>query len=190
MKHKFILLCILLLCTSVGLVSATEGVDDLNNPNDPALNERANACFEGGSMDGKCDELWDWQCGWFLIRLEQNIINGDQFPEWCDSLLSSEEAPQPEEFPGCQIINRQDIGTRIVTFYYDFGTSPTITIPFNVYEDPTCTTVFTVASGSFAVITYASTRDQAREACEPFFSGAFTVDSGAPLNSFVRTCFS
>lgn len=59
--------------------------------NDPATNPDANACFEGGSMAGSCDNTdvngngviddgdkeWMWTCGWYLIRVEQNIFTED-----------------------------------------------------------------------------------------------------------------
>ena len=48
----------------------TVGVDDRGNPNDPRVNERANACFEGGSMAGKCHADNEWEAGWYLIRFE------------------------------------------------------------------------------------------------------------------------
>jgi len=77
------------------------GVDDKGNPNDPSVNENANACFIGGSMEGKCnsdsngdgivtqEEIdWAWTCGWYVIRLDpQNEESRAAFPIGCVSLL-------------------------------------------------------------------------------------------------------
>ncbi len=65
-------------------------------PNDPTVNEGANACFAGGSMEGKCaldadgDGVLEdfeaellWACGWYLIRVEFGILPADGIPEWC-----------------------------------------------------------------------------------------------------------
>lgn len=72
------------------------------SPNDPAVSEDANACFAGGTMDGKCaldadgdgaledfEEDWAWTCGWYLIRLESGDIRSEAVPESCLSLLSN-----------------------------------------------------------------------------------------------------
>jgi hypothetical protein len=58
----------------------TAGSDDRGNPNDPRTNERANACFEGGSMAGKCDAVNEWEAGWYLIRFETGLISREQVP--------------------------------------------------------------------------------------------------------------
>lgn len=71
MKKLLILIFITLL--SVASVSA-DGFDDQGQPNDPTTNERANACFEGGSMeDANCTTDWEWICGWHLIRWENDM---------------------------------------------------------------------------------------------------------------------
>jgi hypothetical protein len=51
-------------------------------PNDPFVNPDANACFAGGSWEGKCgDDLEMWRAGWYLIRWEKRIISTDQIPD-------------------------------------------------------------------------------------------------------------
>lgn len=65
-------------------------------PNDPTVNEDANACYAGGSMEGKChldangDGVVDdfeseilWACGWYVIRVEHGMITASAMPEWC-----------------------------------------------------------------------------------------------------------
>lgn len=72
------------------------------SPNDPEASEDANACFAGGTMDGKCaldadgdgvledfEEDWAWTCGWYLIRLETGLIKSEAMPESCFSLVES-----------------------------------------------------------------------------------------------------
>jgi hypothetical protein len=50
-----------------------------------------NACFEGGSMAGKCQSAWEWVCGYYLAHWEAaggwfNPAN-NLLPDWCASLL-------------------------------------------------------------------------------------------------------
>jgi len=97
MKFRSVVFSVVILLLASFAVFAAGGVDDRGNPNDPATNERANACFEGGSMDGKCtttdiDENgsveeweidWHFECGWYLIRYEYNMISENALPEGC-----------------------------------------------------------------------------------------------------------
>ena len=53
-------LLVVFLGSTVALAQAT---DEGSNPNDPTTNEDANACFEGGTMEGKCEFEWNWTCG-------------------------------------------------------------------------------------------------------------------------------
>jgi hypothetical protein len=78
---------------TIGVVMAQENVDDEGNPNNPNISERANACFDGGSMAGKCDSDWEWNCGWYLIRFEYGIFSRDNFPTQCGSLLPEITTP-------------------------------------------------------------------------------------------------
>ncbi|QPC82788.1 hypothetical protein G4Y79_24405 [Phototrophicus methaneseepsis] len=64
----------------VSLVFAAIGFDDRGNPNDPRINERANACFEGGTMEGRCQTEIDWIAGWYLIRYNEGLIAREDFP--------------------------------------------------------------------------------------------------------------
>lgn len=96
-------------------VTAANGLDDQGNPNDPAVNERANACFDGGTLgtercnttdadeDGTLTQFdidWMWRCGWFLIRFEEGMIDRDYVPEGCKTappiqVYFEESAPTP-----------------------------------------------------------------------------------------------
>ena len=94
-----VVLTLLLLATQLVVAQ----VDDEGNVNDPTTNPRANACYEGGSMQDKCDTDWEWKCGWHLIRFEEGLTPLDQFPIECSSLLP--EALRPENAPECEAIS-------------------------------------------------------------------------------------
>lgn len=63
--------------------------------NDPTTNADANACFEGGSLAGRCDSSdvngdglitdfdrdWMYTSGWYLIRWECSLITREEIPE-------------------------------------------------------------------------------------------------------------
>jgi hypothetical protein len=49
------------------------------NPLDPKTNPDANACFEGGTLEGKCDSQILWEAGWYLIRFEKELISREDF---------------------------------------------------------------------------------------------------------------
>jgi hypothetical protein len=97
MKPLIILLfAVSIVLISILMVSAEVGKDDRGNPNDPAVNERANACYEGASLAGKCDTEEMWVAGWYLIRFETGLIGRDEFPDQYDWLLP----PVVESVPG------------------------------------------------------------------------------------------
>ncbi len=85
------------------LIQAVDSVDDRGNPNDPAVNERANACYTGAALEGKCHTEDGWIAGWYLIRFQYGIFTSDDVPEeyrWVlpTGPVSTEELqPQPQE---------------------------------------------------------------------------------------------
>jgi hypothetical protein len=82
---KKLILLLLLVMLPVAVVMAN-GTDDRGEPNDPTVNERANACYDGGSMaDSGCETDWEWECGWHLIRWQAD--NTYPMPATCLSLL-------------------------------------------------------------------------------------------------------
>ena len=100
---RLMMLAVLLL----GVWGMSAAQDGAPLPNDPAVNEDANACYEGGSMEGKCGldadgdgtleqhELdWAWACGWYAIRIEAGMIPASGLPAWCG-------AAQPEIPANC-----------------------------------------------------------------------------------------
>lgn len=77
-----------------------ENTDSSNHPDN---NEDANACYEGGTMAGRCNDDsngdgivsqeeidWAWRCGWYLIRYETGIYERDELPADCIILLPRE----------------------------------------------------------------------------------------------------
>lgn len=118
---------------SIGVASAVDGFDDQGNPNDPAVNDRANACFDGGTLDNdRCNTTdadedgvitqydidWMWRCGWFLIRYERGMIPLEAVPEGCKTAPPIQvyfEEAEPEE-PECPplIMESGELGERQV----------------------------------------------------------------------------
>lgn len=67
---------------SLTIFAGITAAQDEPLPNDPWVNPDANACFTGGSWEGKCgDDLEMWQAGWYLIRWEKGIISEDDIPD-------------------------------------------------------------------------------------------------------------
>jgi hypothetical protein len=106
---------LILMSMSIFNVSAKASIDDWGNPNSPQDNERANACYDGASMEGKCDTEWAWVCGWYIIRFDDGIYTNEQVPAACTSLITT-HTPVPALPPGggCQQYD-------IAGFYVDFG---------------------------------------------------------------------
>ncbi len=84
------LLLTLLLVLSFSAIKAADSVDDQGNPNDPAVNERANDCYEGGQLEDKCDSDLLWQAGWYLIRFRHGLLSRADFPGWLIWVLPPE----------------------------------------------------------------------------------------------------
>lgn len=101
--HRLLIL-VLICLVSFSIVHAA-GLDDRGNPNDPAVNQRANACYEGGTWEGRCDTDLEWIAGWYLIRFEAGIFSRADIPAWLHWMLpslpgsSSSSSPAPQ--PGC-----------------------------------------------------------------------------------------
>src|SRR5690349_13804541 len=86
---------LVLFCTTLALlllgVSVIAAQDD-PLPNDPRVNPDANACSEGGSMEGKCgDSEYMWAGAWYKIRYDYGIIGRDKFPDQYKWMLPSLE---------------------------------------------------------------------------------------------------
>lgn len=100
---KFISLLILVMVTVFSLATVfANGNDDQGQPNDPNENDRANACYSGGTMESKCDTAWEWFCGWVMIRYDAGIFTREQVPSSCVVLLPGEieVVEDPAAVPG------------------------------------------------------------------------------------------
>jgi len=56
--------------------AALAGDNGKKKPLDPD----ANACFDGGTLAGKCDTEDMWHAGWYLIRVEQGDMAAEDVP--------------------------------------------------------------------------------------------------------------
>src|SRR5687768_16715010 len=101
LRKGFILLFVFIL-SSLAILAQED------SPNDPNVNEDANACFESGNMAGRCnidfnhngvvddyEIAWAWECGWYLIRYDYGIFS--EIPERCQHLLASEVPSEDED---------------------------------------------------------------------------------------------
>lgn len=108
MKLNWLLAVISLVLVFIGVLMAQ---DDQGDPNDPGVNDRANACYTGGSLAGKChttdadrdgdvDQLdvdFMWWCGWYLIRVEYKQLAPSAAPEGC--YFEPAPPPAPADMP-------------------------------------------------------------------------------------------
>ena len=76
MNLKRLSLFVLLMVFASALTSAEE----TPNPLDPRTNPDANACYSGGSMDGRCENQNHWNAGWYLIRWEHDLMQAEDIP--------------------------------------------------------------------------------------------------------------
>lgn len=91
---RLLMVCAILTLSLLGFrIIAAE---DKPLPNDPRVNPDANACSEGGSMEGKCgDSEYMWAGAWYKIRYEYGLIGRDKFPDqykWMLPKLEDENA--------------------------------------------------------------------------------------------------
>lgn len=104
MRRLLVVLIVMLGLTVVGVVSAQDDGEQVEDPTE-------NACYEGGALEGKCDwptdaeDEWAWACGWYYAAFIGGRI--DSAPEWCDILFSKIEPGEPGEslYPICAYVN-------------------------------------------------------------------------------------
>jgi hypothetical protein len=85
-----IIFLVLIFVLGFSISFAQEPLDDQGNPNDPNSNDRANACYSGGAMAGKCTSEWEWICGWYMIRYDNGLLSREEVPFSCFTLLPSQ----------------------------------------------------------------------------------------------------
>src|SRR5690349_17828568 len=104
MKRLFaLILTVALFTLALGVIAA----QDEPLPNDPNVNEAANACLEGGTLEGKCWEDPDmWNTGRYLIRHQYGMFDRDVFPDqhkWSLPSLAEEEAAAAAASGPCEV---------------------------------------------------------------------------------------
>ena len=174
---------ILLLLLVTGAVALAQ---DEGGSNDPATDPNANACYTGGSLEGKCGtsdldhdgvvEDWEvnlmWTCGWYLIRYEHYGIPRSAVPQDCEFLLPPiPEAPAPAG-PVCYNAFNEE-------FILYFG--PANKLGNFRYDSPGCSGVETYTPPNEAVV-IASSQSAAQVICESILGGGgvanFNTDEG------------
>ncbi|MEO0597268.1 MAG: hypothetical protein AAF126_14255, partial [Chloroflexota bacterium] len=65
----------MLLSMALLLQAQAIGVDDTGAPNDPRVNDRANACYDDPRFLNQCDTPIEWHCGYTIIRYDYGLID-------------------------------------------------------------------------------------------------------------------
>jgi hypothetical protein len=135
--------------------------DDGGLPNDPLVNEDANACYAGGSLEGKCaldgdgngvvddyEADWAWNCGWHVIRLDAGMIGENDVPAWCAGLVNYARIcyTSPISSLSLQYIGPPNTGGNLLIYGTSDCTGPS-------------------ASSPYLALIYASTNAEANAAC-------------------------
>ncbi|MFN8376467.1 MAG: hypothetical protein U0694_26795 [Anaerolineae bacterium] len=148
-------LLIIAIVSLLGLLTVhaeEQSVDDQGNPNDPAVNERANACYAGAAWEYTCgDDLYMWDAGWYYIRLQAGIFSVTDIPSgfwWIIGQDGSTSGGSGSSFSVCK-----EFYILLGRHYYVSFDAPTgdLEVDGDVYwiDDPTCSpsTVFSTLSG-------------------------------------------
>jgi hypothetical protein len=151
-KRNTTLLIILVLAFSFS-AALVMGSDDEGNPNDPFTNDRANACYEDGTMASKCDTEWEWICGWYMIRFDAGIFTREEIPATCRVLLPGEPETvvNPATWPpaGCYYSSVYDL-------YIFWNGNQTQNPPIEMTYDGTCATPPHTGVGGFFLVSAAN----------------------------------
>jgi hypothetical protein len=179
MKRGLILVLLCLL--SVNFATAS-GFDDEGHPNDPTINDRANACYEGSTWEGKCDTLLEWVGGWYYIRFEAGIFSREEIPDWLSWILP----PLPEE---AEITNTN---TNPQPGCYDYGSGTYCFLGGNEFAldqgyDGVETLDFYFAAGSSCVAPYNGHSFSAQTSIGNFTAGiqSFAISKGFDYSNVV-----
>jgi hypothetical protein len=99
---------LLMALLALTLASAAQDENTGESPED-------NACYAGGSLDGKCDwptdaeDEWAWTCGWYIARVESGVIPEHDIPKGCSySTVSVCYDSSEPSLPDLQIIGPPD----------------------------------------------------------------------------------
>jgi hypothetical protein len=115
------------------LMSSTAFVIAQDLPNDPTVNDDANACYTGGTMEGRCGTVdhdgngviddyeseWDFRCGWYLIRYQYQMISSVELPSDCRTLVGFEADTDGCNLEADQIVRDLTAGDTINVRFSD-----------------------------------------------------------------------
>jgi hypothetical protein len=170
MKRIFLLLLVSVFISS-WVIAQT---DDQGNRNDPTVNERANACYEGGNMEGKCDTEWEWTCGWYMIRYDYGLFSRETIPASCATLLA-----------GPQVSGADCVYLSALGIYVDFNGGNYLPEVWDVYLTSSCSN--SVGGGATNLIYAPNGAAEALAICqshghntieatpEPYIFGCYTI---------------
>jgi hypothetical protein len=185
---KHLILVFIALFAIVGAAYAKDGYDDQGNPNDPSTNDRANDCYDGGTMAGRCETDLEWQAGWYLIRFEHGLMKREEIPSWVAWVLPPEIAknllPADSGTPVTPI-PVPSVGCTAYYFsqYMDFGGGYFLPAGSTVYQLNSCTTP--VGTSSTARV-YAPAGFDALTLCK--LNGSFSSATPPPFSYGVYDC--
>ncbi|MBK9749142.1 MAG: hypothetical protein IPO91_20515 [Chloroflexi bacterium] len=133
MLQRLVIVTLLFLLVAIPAF-AQEDTETQDLPNDPYVNDAANACLEGGAMEYRCHTELEWQAGWYLIRFQVGMITRAQVPDWVAWVLPPEIV---EESAPISLINYCALAWN-PNFYVDFTNSNFVNSG-NYWSDPACT---------------------------------------------------
>lgn len=140
----------------LGIIALAQGVDRSNEPN---------ACFDGGSMAGKCETMQAWICGWYVYRYEQGVFGADKVLAECLPLIGITGMVTATPVPPLYTETPTNTATSVPLVPTETPTNtvtptdvpPTATPTNTATTEPTATPTFTSTPEPTATPTYTST---------------------------------
>jgi hypothetical protein len=167
MFRRLLTLSVLILALVV--IGSAFADDDASLANNPNVNPNANACFAGGTLEGRCNPVdangdgqfsteeiqAGWIGGWYLIRFQYGLLSRANFPAEYAYLLPL--LPQVDSWLGCYDSN----------YAYDLliiGAPNTLDNAKTIYssQDGSCTS----SNSYFATLVIASSQSEAEDLCK------------------------
>jgi hypothetical protein len=161
---------LLILVLAFLVIFGAQALDDNGNPNNPNENPNSNACYEDGSMAGKCDTPEKWEAGWYLIRFEYGLISRENFPSYFSWALPEEV--QEDSAPANCFTN----GTYSLLYNGNSGSLNNFTI-YNSTDCTGSTLPRSTLSTESPFIIVASTSSSAGATCQSVRPGSLGIDS-------------
>jgi hypothetical protein len=185
-RLSVLLIVVLTVFMSVILVMAEAGFDDLGVENDPTSNDRANACYEGGTLEGKCDSQLMWDAGWYLIRYEYGIFTRDDVPAWVRWIVPPEVLPEETTSSG-GTSGGSACGAIYDTYQYGFFVNGVVAKGTMTYQTSDCATEtygaawtdFVLAADASAALAKCQTVDSGYQSVG-YYGPAYWCSTSAP----------